>query len=92
MAHILIVNNAEPGIREFAIPIEKIILKKRKELKIPYSKLAPLGRYPAIGQHMTRKSVEAFIKLSGSIELNKFLKYRYEKVKRIDFVNKSELV
>ena len=78
--------------KQDSIPIERIILQKRKEKGIPYSELTPYGIYPALGQHMTRKSVEAFIKLGGMAKSNRFLRYRYEKVKRINTINKSEWV
>jgi len=74
--------------KQDSIPIEKLILETRREKEIKYSELIPWGIYPARNQHLTRKSILNFIKVGGLPELNKYLRFRYEKVKRIKIKNK----
>jgi len=88
----LIERHLDKKERQDCMPLERIILKKQKEAKIPHSKLMPLGIYPAIGKHLSRKAVEAFIKLGDFNDLNKFLRYRYEQVKKIEIINESKWV
>ena len=74
--------------KQDSIPIEKLILEIRREKGIKYSELIPYGIYPACDQHLTRKSVLNFIKVGGLPELNKYLRFRYEKIKKIEIKNK----
>ena len=88
----LLVACATKKARQDSIPIERIIVEKQKEIKLPYSLRASLGIYPDLRQHPTRKSVLNFIKVGGLIELNRYLRFHYEKVMEIKIINKKETV
>ncbi|PIZ88666.1 MAG: hypothetical protein COX90_03385 [Candidatus Nealsonbacteria bacterium CG_4_10_14_0_2_um_filter_38_17] len=78
--------------RQDSVPIKKVILQKRKEKSLRYSEISPYGIYPAVGQHLTREAIVNFIKVGDLPELNKYLQFRYEKIKRINTINKKEYV
>jgi len=78
--------------RQDTIPIEKIIFEKQKEIKLPYSLRVSLGIYPDLKQHLSRRTVTNFIKAGNLPELNKYLQFRYEKIKKIKILNRKEQV
>ncbi len=78
--------------KQDTIPIEKIVVEKQKEIKLPYLLRASLGIYPDLRQHLSRRAVVNFMKAGSLPELNKYLQFRYEKVKKIKILNQKEEV
>lgn len=78
--------------KQDTIPIEKIIIREQKKIKLSYPLRASLGIYPDIRQHLSRRAVINFIKVGGVPELNKYLQFRYEKIKKIKIQNEEEIV
>jgi DNA polymerase III gamma/tau subunit len=83
---------AKRKAKEDFIPIERIIVEKQKEIKLPYRLRASLGIYPDLKQHPTRKAVLNFIKAGGLPELNRCLQFHYQKIIEIKAINKRETV
>ncbi len=78
--------------KQDTIPIEKIVIERQREIKLPYLLRASLGIYPDDRQHLSRKAVVNFMDATNSPYLNKYLQFRYEKINKIRTLNKEENV
>jgi len=74
------------------MPIEKIIIEKQKEAKLPVLLRASLSIYPDNRQHLSRRAISNFMEAADFSELSRYLQFRYEKIKKIKTLNKRETV
>lgn len=78
--------------KQDSIPIQKLILNLKRKHNLSCEKLRKSGIYLASDQRLTRRTVEKFIKLTKLSEINKFLKFFYIPVRKIEIQETKESV
>ena len=73
-------NQLDHKEKQDGIPIQAPLLLKRKELNITYDSLYSRGVYPDKRQALTRQAVLEFTEIANTLEFNKYLQFRYEKI------------
>ncbi|MBL7141846.1 DNA polymerase III subunit gamma/tau [Patescibacteria group bacterium] len=74
--------------KQDTMPVERLVFEEYKKSGLSRKMLKENHIFLVMGRALSRKSLKAFIKLAKASKLNKYLNYRYEKVKKVE-INRS---
>ncbi len=75
--------------KQDTMPVERLVFEEYKKSGLSRKMLKENHIFLVMGRALSRKSLKAFIKLAKASKLNKYLNYRYKKVKKVE-INRSK--